>query len=120
MLYVLLTPLFIKVLHLYGVDSLWIDGGMSYEKRNKVVTNFHTLGNPRVFIFLSVGSTGLNLSIADVIIFFVSELVILPIYSYSCHICRINLGVHRMSDGSGDAATVSTENDGQSNSSASR
>lgn len=107
MLYVLLTPLFIKVLHLYGIDSLWIDGGMSYEKRNKVVTNFHTPGNPRVSISPSVGSAGLNLSIADIVISFVSELVILPIYSYSCHICRINLGVHRMSDRSGDAATIS-------------
>ena len=62
-----------QVLILYGIDSLAIDGSMSYEKRDKVVAEFHTPGSPRVFIFSSVGSAGLNLSIADVVIFFVSQ-----------------------------------------------
>jgi SNF2 family DNA or RNA helicase len=57
---------------LYGVDSLAIDGSMSFEKRDKVVAQFHAEDSPRVLIFSSVGSAGLNLSIASKVIFFVS------------------------------------------------
>lgn len=63
----------IKVLHLHGVDSLFINGNMSYERRARVVAQFHAPGSPRVLIFSSVGSAGLNLSIADRVIFFVRK-----------------------------------------------
>lgn len=56
---------------LYGVDSLAIDGSMSFEKRDKVVAQFHAENTPRVLIFSSVGSAGLNLSIASIVLFFV-------------------------------------------------
>lgn len=59
------------MLELYGLKSLAIDGSMSYESRDKVVAQFHAPDKPRIFIFSSVGSAGLNLSIADVVIFFV-------------------------------------------------
>jgi TATA-binding protein-associated factor len=58
---------------LYGVDSLAIDGSMSFEKRDKVVAEFHAENSPRVLIFSSVGSAGLNLSIACKVILFVSR-----------------------------------------------
>lgn len=60
------------MLELYGIESLFIDGGMSYEKRDQVVFDFHQPGKPRVLIFSSVGSAGLNLAIADVVICSVS------------------------------------------------
>jgi SNF2 family DNA or RNA helicase len=44
---------------------------MSFEKRDRIVAQFHLPESPRLFIFSSVGSAGLNLSIADVVIFFV-------------------------------------------------
>ena len=56
---------------LYGVDSLAIDGSMSFDKRDKVVAQFHAENSPRVLIFSSVGSAGLNLSIASIVLFFV-------------------------------------------------
>lgn len=59
------------MLDLYGVDTLAIDGSMTYERRDAVVAKFHMPEQARVFIFSSVGSAGLNLSIADVVIFFV-------------------------------------------------
>ncbi len=61
----------LKVLSLYGVDSLFIDGNMSFEKRNRVVSCFHEPNAPRVLIFSSVGSAGLNLSLAHIVIFLV-------------------------------------------------
>lgn len=62
----------LKVLSLYGVDSLFIDGHMSFDKRDEIVNRFHEKGAPRVFIFSSVGSAGLNLSLAHIVIFLVS------------------------------------------------
>lgn len=72
-LVVLLSIIYIfQILLLYGIESLAIHGGMAFDKRDETVSQFHTEGSPRVFIFSSVGSAGLNLSIADVVIFFVS------------------------------------------------
>lgn len=63
-----------QVLDLYQTDSLAIDGSMSFDKRNKIIAKFHSPNSPRVLIFSSVGSAGLNLAIADVVIFFVSTI----------------------------------------------
>ena len=60
------------MLSLYGVDALSIDGNMSFEKRNRIITHFHEPNTPRILIFSSVGSAGLNLSIAHIVIFLVS------------------------------------------------
>jgi TATA-binding protein-associated factor len=57
---------------LYGVECLSIDGSMSFEKRDKIVAKFNTDDASRVLIFSSVGSAGLNLSIACKILLFVS------------------------------------------------
>lgn len=62
-----------QVLKLYGVDSLTINGTLSFEKRNEVVEEFYKPGKARVFIFSSVGCTGLNLSIARSILLLVSN-----------------------------------------------
>jgi TATA-binding protein-associated factor len=59
------------VLELYDTKSLAIDGSMSFKKRDKIIADFHSPDSPRVLIFSSVGSAGLNLAIADVVIFFV-------------------------------------------------
>jgi SNF2 family DNA or RNA helicase len=61
-----------KVLKLFNVDSLSIDGNMAYSKRDEIVAQFHSSNSPRVLIFSKVGSAGLNLSIADRVIFFVN------------------------------------------------
>jgi SNF2 family DNA or RNA helicase len=47
---------------------------MSFDKRTETVAKFYQPDSARVLIFSSVGSAGLNLSIADVVIFFVSVL----------------------------------------------
>jgi SNF2 family DNA or RNA helicase len=55
---------------------------MSFEKRDKIIVEFHAPGSPRVLIFSSVGAAGLNLSISDVVVMFVRILVAPIIYSY--------------------------------------
>ncbi|KAF8054482.1 P-loop containing nucleoside triphosphate hydrolase protein [Lyophyllum atratum] len=66
-----MAPLLQNVLELHGVPSLTLNGKMSVEQRNKHVRDFYNDAHPaRVLIFSSVGSAGLNLAIADVVIFF--------------------------------------------------
>ncbi|KAG5634213.1 hypothetical protein H0H81_002857 [Sphagnurus paluster] len=66
-----LTPLLRNILKLYGVESLSIDGQMSFQERTKVVWQFCKGVKCRVLIISSVGTTGLNLTIANIIIFLV-------------------------------------------------
>ncbi|KAJ3564157.1 hypothetical protein NP233_g8477 [Leucocoprinus birnbaumii] len=66
-----MAPFFQAVLWLYGISSLTINGQMSFDQRDKCVKDFYSEKNEtRVLIFSSVGSAGLNLAIADVVIFF--------------------------------------------------
>lgn len=61
------------MLKLYGIETLAINGKLAFDKRDKMVKNLYDDGHPaRVLIFSSVGSAGLNLAVADVVIFFVS------------------------------------------------
>jgi SNF2 family DNA or RNA helicase len=61
-----------QILGLYGIKALWIDYHVSYKKRDKIVAQFYQSNDARVMIFSNVGSNGLNLAIADIVIFFVS------------------------------------------------
>ncbi|KAF9442094.1 P-loop containing nucleoside triphosphate hydrolase protein [Macrolepiota fuliginosa MF-IS2] len=66
-----MAPLLQNVLQLYGVKSLAINGKISFDQRDKRVKELYSDRNPaRVLIFSSVGSAGLNLAIADIVIFF--------------------------------------------------
>ncbi|KAF8808358.1 hypothetical protein BYT27DRAFT_7097080 [Phlegmacium glaucopus] len=64
-----LGPLLLNVLSLYGIQALSIDGQMTFENRAATVSKFRSQPDARVLIFSSVGSTGLNLSCANTIIF---------------------------------------------------
>ncbi|KAG6903925.1 hypothetical protein DXG01_013848 [Tephrocybe rancida] len=68
-----LGPLLRNILTLYGIKHVYIDGQTSFQKRNKIVKAFREDPTIRVIIISSVGSTGLNLTIACIIIFLVSE-----------------------------------------------
>lgn len=61
----------LQVLDLYKIKYLYIDGQMSFQKRAKVVAQFCSDPQYRVLIMSSVGSVGLNLTVASVIIFLV-------------------------------------------------
>ncbi|KAJ3557756.1 hypothetical protein NP233_g11663 [Leucocoprinus birnbaumii] len=66
-----MTPLLQNVLSLYGVESLAISGKNSLRERDDCVKHLYDDSHPaRVLIFSSVGSAGLNLAIADVVILF--------------------------------------------------
>ncbi|KAK7034787.1 hypothetical protein VNI00_012195 [Paramarasmius palmivorus] len=65
-----IIPLLKNVLKLHGVDSLHIDGSISYQQRDRIIAAFKKPGGPRVLIFSAVGSVGLCLTVADVVIFF--------------------------------------------------
>jgi len=67
-----LTLPFYQVLNLYGIKHVYIDGEISFEERARTVRKFCTDPEIRVLIFSSVGTVGLNLSIAHIVIFVVS------------------------------------------------
>ncbi|RDB15031.1 Protein CHROMATIN REMODELING 5 [Hypsizygus marmoreus] len=64
-----LGPLLRNVLDLYGIRYMYIDGQTSFQDRAKIVKSFCDDPLCRVLIISSVGSTGLNLTEASVIIF---------------------------------------------------
>ncbi|KAJ8690094.1 hypothetical protein PTI98_012931 [Pleurotus ostreatus] len=64
-----LGPLLRNILTLHGIQPLWIDGGMNTRARSKIVKKFHASDEFRVLIISSVGSTGLNLAIANIVVF---------------------------------------------------
>ena len=70
----------LQILTLYGIKHLYIDGQLSYQQRAKVVAQFCSNPEYRVLIMSSVGSVGLNLTIACIIIFLVRFLVILVFF----------------------------------------
>lgn len=58
-----------QVLKLWGVESLIINGTMTFAERSRVVNEFRTNPScPRVLIFSVVGAVGLNLSMSDTLI----------------------------------------------------
>ncbi|KAF9444080.1 hypothetical protein P691DRAFT_678274 [Macrolepiota fuliginosa MF-IS2] len=66
-----MAPLLQNVLQLHGVECLIINGTMSFDQRDRRVKEFYSDKHPaRVLVFSSVGCAGLNLAIADVVIFF--------------------------------------------------
>jgi hypothetical protein len=84
---------------------LAINGKISFEKRDNIVKDFYDDRHPgRVLIFSSVGSAGLNLSIADVVIFFVSVSFLDLTFVISFH--RINRGQRKTSVRSEDELIV--------------
>ncbi|GLB33117.1 putative helicase [Lyophyllum shimeji] len=64
-----LGPLLRNVLELYGIRCMFIDGQTSLNKRAQIVDKFRNDPSLRVLIVSSVGSTGLNLTAASVVIF---------------------------------------------------
>lgn len=71
-LYLLLFVDAFQILTLYGIKFLYIDGQTSFNNRAKIVKRFREDPTYRVLIISSVGSTGLNLTVADTVIFLVS------------------------------------------------
>ncbi|KAF5345577.1 hypothetical protein D9756_011032 [Leucocoprinus leucothites] len=66
-----MAPLLRNVLQLYGLKTLSINGKISFEERDKRVKRLYDENDDsRILIFSSVGSAGLNLAVADIVIFF--------------------------------------------------
>jgi hypothetical protein len=62
----------LSLLKLHNIDALIIHGGHGAEERNKTVLQFHSDPKVWVLIFSSVGAIGLNLTMATVVVLFVS------------------------------------------------
>ena len=60
-----------QVFNLYNIPHLYMDGQATYAARAKIVKTFNTDPSIRVLFFTSVGATGLNLTMASVLIFLV-------------------------------------------------
>ena len=70
--FAMLTGIIVNVLGLHGIQASWINGSIPAGRRNERVQSFKTAASERVLLFTAVGGTGLNLAVADVVIFFVS------------------------------------------------
>jgi SNF2 family DNA or RNA helicase len=68
----MMAPLLLSILKLFNIIPLIIHGGHGAEERNETVEKFRTDPHARVLIFSSVGAVGLNLTVASVVILFVS------------------------------------------------
>jgi SNF2 family DNA or RNA helicase len=66
-----------QVLDLHKIPFLWLDGDVPWEKREQIIRKLYMDGNPRLLIFSSVGATGVNMAIADIMIHVVR--VLLPV-----------------------------------------
>lgn len=76
---------------MYGIGSLAINGSMSYDQRDKVVEKFKVEDQHRVLIFTKIGTVGLNLTVANVLILLVR--IIFTIFQHSLTFsCRISNG----------------------------
>jgi hypothetical protein len=60
-----------QVFDLYKIRHLFIDGRSTYDQRAKAIKTFNEDPTIRVLFFSSVGATGLNLTVARVVIFLV-------------------------------------------------
>lgn len=68
--FVMMTGIIVNVLGLRGIQASWIAG-----RRNERVQSFKTTVSDRVLLFTTVGGTGLNLAMADVVFFCESDSV---------------------------------------------
>jgi hypothetical protein len=93
------------VFNFYNIPHLYIDGDITYEARAKITSKFTSDPAIRVLFFSSVGAIGLNLSIANIVIFLVCYVIHLTRTS-SDPFFRTSLGVLRMSDKFRVAPTV--------------
>jgi len=62
-------PLVRSVFRFYNIPHLFIDGDMSYEARANITSKFTRDPSIRVLFFSSVGAIGLNLSVANIVVF---------------------------------------------------
>jgi SNF2 family DNA or RNA helicase len=65
-----------QVFKLYGIKCLPLNGTMTTAERTSAIERFKNDPETRVFFISTVGSVGLNLTEADVVICFVSEIVL--------------------------------------------
>jgi hypothetical protein len=86
-----------QVFGFYNIPHLFIDGDMGYEARAKITSKFTCDPSIRVLFFSSVGAIGLNLSVANIVVFLVCYAVHHTRTSYSDPVFRTSLGVLRMS-----------------------
>jgi SNF2 family DNA or RNA helicase len=58
---------------LYHIVPLTLNGSHTVDQRNKIIEKFNTDPYARVLLFSNVGAVGLNLTVATVVILFVSR-----------------------------------------------
>lgn len=63
------------MLKLHKIKPLTLNGSHSVEERTEIVKQFNADPTARVLLFSNVGAVGLNLTIASIVIIFVSHIV---------------------------------------------
>jgi SNF2 family DNA or RNA helicase len=61
-----------QILKIYNINALTLNGTHTVDERNDIIHQFNTKPEARVLLFSTVGAVGLNLTIATVVILFVS------------------------------------------------
>jgi SNF2 family DNA or RNA helicase len=58
---------------LHHIVPLTLNGSHSTDERNLIINKFNTDPSARVLLFSNVGAVGLNLTIASIVVLFVSQ-----------------------------------------------
>ncbi|KAJ3489622.1 hypothetical protein NLJ89_g11513 [Agrocybe chaxingu] len=66
--FTMMADLLVSVLHVNGIEALCLTGGIPIDRRSGIVREFQERSDVRVLLFTSVGSTGLNMTCANVMI----------------------------------------------------
>lgn len=62
----------VQVLGLHGIGALAVNGTISFAQRHKNIKEFRDSDKIRVLLISQVANAGLNLSVADTVIFLVN------------------------------------------------
>jgi hypothetical protein len=75
------------MLHVNGIECLSLHGRLNQKQRTEVLAEFRVGGptTPRVLLMSSVGSVGLNMSFANVMIVVVSGIDANPVHGANCY-----------------------------------
>ncbi|KAG0693518.1 hypothetical protein DFH29DRAFT_1007225 [Suillus ampliporus] len=66
----MMAPLLVSVFKLHNIEPLTLHGGHTVDERNSIINQFNTDPSARVLLFSSVGTVGLNLTVASIVILF--------------------------------------------------
>jgi SNF2 family DNA or RNA helicase len=62
-----------QILKMHDIEALSLNGTLTADERNETIRRFNTVPEDRVLLFSTVGAVGLNLTVATIVVLFVSQ-----------------------------------------------